>query len=108
MLFLNNYDLLKGFGSAEPRGYQVNYGNVDITIDPQNLKDFGDNKNVFPDETPSYTYFSVYSIKPEMARNLANLGRPFRKPVGVPSQSSSKNNPNKFWKNFIIPSWFSQ
>ena len=90
-------------GSAEG-GYELDYGDDDITINPHKLQDFELDNNLFLEEEPSYTYLTVYSVKPEIARNLAKLGRPLasrRKP-------SRKEKPNKFWKNLFIPTWFSQ
>merc|ERR1711936_331955 len=89
-------------------GYPDGDGDFEIVIIPQKLesrqnKIIMSKKNV-DDESPNYTYVNVFSIKPEMARNLAIFGRPFRSSVRDRSKSSTKNEQNK-WRGLDIPAW---
>ena len=55
---------------------------------------------------PSFTYVGFFTIKPEMAKNLALFGRPYRKPRGNVRKSLTKEKTNKYWKSKILPTWF--
>ena len=58
------------------------------------------------DRKPSFTYVEFFTIKPEIAKNLALFGRPFRRPRGNGRKSFSKEKTNKYWASPIIPAWF--
>ena len=59
------------------------------------------------DRKPSFTYVEFFTIRPEIAKNLALFGRPFRRPRGENGRKSlAKEKSNKFRKSQIIPAWF--
>ena len=88
-----------------------NDGRLEIIIKPHNSMESGQDKRFIQkkevlDRKPSFTYVGFYTIKPEMAKNLALFGRPFRKPRGNGRKSPVKGKTNKYWTSKIIPAWF--
>ena len=73
---------------------------LEIIINPHNLMESGQNKLVIQkkevlDRKPSFTYVEFFTIKPEIAKNLALFGRPFRRPRGNGRKLFSKEKTNK-------------
>ena len=90
---------------------QANDRSSEIIINPHSLMESGHikpfiQKKEVLDRKPTFTYVEFFTIKPEMAKNLALLGRPFRRPRGNGRKSLSKEKTNKYWKSQIIPAWF--
>ena len=84
---------------------------LEIITNPHNLMPSAQNKLFIQkkevlDRKPSFTYVEFFTIKPEIAKNLALLGRPFRRPRGNGRKSLAKEKTNKYWKSQIIPAWF--
>ena len=83
-----------------------NDGSLEIFVNqPGHNKQFIQKEEVL-DRKPSFTYVGFYAIKPEMARNLALFGRPYRRPRGKGRKSLAKKKTNKYWTSKTIPAWF--
>ena len=93
-------------------GVKSNERSLEIIIKPHNLMESGQKqlfleKQEVEERKPSFTYVEFFTIRPEMAKNLALFGRPFRRPRGGNGRKSlAKGKSNKYRKSQIIPALF--
>ena len=90
-------------------GAKTNERSLEIVIKPHHLMESAQNqlfleKKELVDRKPSFTYVEFFTIRPELAKNLALFGRPFRRPRGGNGRKSlAKDKSNKYG---MIPAWF--